>query len=235
MICEEVRSNLSAYIDNELGDNEREMIDKHLERCGNCRREYEQLIKLGSLVRDVERFEADEKHVMSIVSRARRREPAPEIAWFPVTIRVALLAAIIINIALFNLFRDYRFRTPRDSVYKPIRVESVVEMETEPVVEMSFSFPAEDTVENFTPPEVISAGKLSYPKELLSEGIEGTVVLSIVVVEDGTIGEIKVVQPLSPEADSFVIASASMLRFQPARIGTVAVEAVVVLNCLFKI
>jgi TonB family protein len=235
MNCEEIRNNLSAYIDDELGSKERKMVKAHLQRCDGCRMLYEQLVKVGSLVRNMERFAADEKQVMAIISRAKQTETAPEIAWFPVTIRIALLAAIIINIALFNLFRDYRFRTPSVSGFKPIRVESIVEMASEPVVKMSFSFPAEDTVDNFTPPEVVRAVEPFYPRDLISKGIEGTVVLNIVVDEEGVVEEVKIVQSLSPDADSFVVAAANMLRFYPARIGTVAVEAVVVLNCLFKI
>ncbi len=235
MKCEEIRQELSAYVDGELHSDRMQMIAGHIKRCNGCRTEYEQLVRLKQMVRDVKRIEVDEQCVLSIVDKASKMEPTSEIAWFPVTIRVALLAAIIINIALFNLFRDYRFRRPSVSVYKPIRVESVVEMETEPVVEVSFSCPAKDTVEDFTSPEVINIVKPSYPKDLLSDGVEGTVVLNIIVDEDGSVGEVNVVRSLSPEADSFVIASASMIRFQPARIGTVAVEAVVVLNYLFKL
>jgi TonB family protein len=235
MNCGDVKLNLSAYIDDELGKDEKQKVETHLKRCESCRRHYEQLVHLGSLVRNMEQCEVDEGHVMDIITRAAKREPVPEIAWFPVTIRIAVLAAVIINIALFNLFRDYRFRAPSVSPYKPIRVESVVEMETEPVVEMSFSFPAKDTVEGFVPPEAINAVPPSYPKHLLSERIEGTVVLNIIVDEGGEVEEVDVVKSLSPDADSFVIASARLLRFEPAHIGTVPVEAVVVLNYLFKI
>lgn len=234
MNCEGVRAELSAYVDGELTRDEGKMIESHLAVCDDCRLYYEQLARLGALVKGVERFGADEKHVMTIINRTARRG-APEAAWFPVTIRVALLTAIIINIALFNLFRDYRFRAPAGPIYQPIRVERVVEMESQPEVEVSFSFPAEDTVKGFAAPVVIDFKRVSYPAGLLSGEVEGTVVLNIVVDEKGAVGEMRIVQPLSPEVDSFVITSAGMLRFRPARIGTTAVEAVVVLHYLFKI
>jgi TonB family protein len=235
MKCEEIRNELSAYLDGELSGERMRVIDEHLRVCTGCRHAYEQLRKVGQMVRDAAGVEVSEGLALAIVKQASREEISPQIAWFPVTIRVALLAAIIINIGLFNLFRDYRFRTPAVSAYKPICVESVVEMEMEPAVEVSFSYPAEDTVEYFTPPRVVAMVEPTYPKDLLSKGIEGTVVLNIVVDEEGRVGEMRVVRSLAPEADSFAIASAGMLRFQPARIGAVAVEAVVVLNYLFKI
>lgn len=234
MRCEEIRKNLSAYIDNELAADERGVVERHLKECVACRQRYEKLVRVGSLIRHVERIEADEKRVMNIVAQVKRREQIPEIAWFPVTIRVALLAAIIVNIALFNVFRDYRFRTPSVSGYRPIRVEHVVEMAHEPAIEVSFAYPAEDTVDHFIAPEVLEAVEPDYPEDLISREIEGTVVLNVVVDEEGTIGEIEIARSLSPEADSFVVAASRRLRFQPARIGTVAVEAVAVLSYLFK-
>ncbi len=234
MKCEEMGENLSAYIDNELPDDVMKVVEQHLAGCEVCRRRYEELIKVDSLIQHLERFGADEDQVMSIVSQTKRKKAMPEIAWFPVTIRIALLTAIIVNIALFNIFRDYHFRAPSVSGYRPIRVEHVVEMEQEPAIEVSFAFPAKDTVDGFIPPEVMGVVEPDYPGALIPEHIEGTVVLNIVVDEGGGVSEIDVARTLSPKADSFAVAAAGKLRFQPARIGTVAVEAVVVLSYLFR-
>ncbi len=225
MKCEEIRQELSAYVDGELHSDMMQIIADHIKHCNGCGTEYEQLVRLKQMVRGVKRIEVDASLAKSIIDSITEKQRIPESAWFPVTIRVALLIAIIINIAVFNLFRDYRFRTPSVSSYKPIKIESIVDMEDIEAITVSFSYPEKDTVENYTQPKVVDFVGPSYSNGLIAQEIEGTVILRIIVDSEGDVKHVTVVQSLVQEADSIAIASAKILQFIPARIGTVIVES----------
>lgn len=53
MRCEEVREILSLYIDNELNEEESSEIEKHLETCEECNREYEDLLTIKKLLTEI--------------------------------------------------------------------------------------------------------------------------------------------------------------------------------------
>ncbi|WP_432408887.1 DUF4349 domain-containing protein [Wukongibacter sp. M2B1] len=57
MRCEEVRDFLSLYIDNELDDKEIAEIEKHLQSCEECNREYEDLLTIQKLLSETPQIE----------------------------------------------------------------------------------------------------------------------------------------------------------------------------------
>lgn len=89
------RKNLSAYLDNELHEDERHALEAHLEACPECRAELAELKSLSGLVK---------KHVMEPVPPALRRavlEPRASRRWLkPV---LALSAAAAGLVVVFNL------------------------------------------------------------------------------------------------------------------------------------
>ncbi len=48
-----IHEQLSAYIDNELTDDERSAVENHLHRCEACQKEYEDLIFVSEQLKDV--------------------------------------------------------------------------------------------------------------------------------------------------------------------------------------
>lgn len=233
--CESVKSELSSYIDGELDNEIKKSVEEHLKTCEDCRREYRKLLKIKKEIKGLKKIEVDADLPLKIIQSISESKPLPVIAWFPVTIRVALLLAILINITILSLFRDYRQRIPKVSSYRTVKVENILPMEEKSGVSVNFAFPFEDSTEKYKPPLVVSMKQPTYSEKLFSKKIEGTVILNIVVDKIGKVRNVKVKKSLSPEADSLSISSAKTMRFQPAKIGTLNVETNVTATFLFKI
>lgn len=223
-MCEVLKGELSAFIDGELENSLAEEVKTHIAACDDCKKEYDRLLKVKKLIKSLARVEADSSIPLKIIDRINEREPSSVIAWFPVTIRVALLLAIIFNIAIFNLFKDYRVRTPNVHVDKIIKVENIVYEKEREEITVSFSFPRKDSIKDYISPEVLDYEKPVYTSSLIDKNIEGTVILNVDVNEKGEIASVRLVKPLLPEADSLAIASARSMKFKPAYSGSIAVR-----------
>ena len=55
-----------------------------------------------------------------------------------------------------------------------------------------------------------------YPKEPFDQRIQGTVALEAVVNADGSVGDVRVLNPLHPHLDETAMATARRWRFTPA-------------------
>ena len=62
MNCTRFYECISLYIDNELNDIEMESFEKHLKECENCRVEYEEMLLITNLLKDVEEVELPEDY-----------------------------------------------------------------------------------------------------------------------------------------------------------------------------
>jgi TonB family protein len=235
MKCNEIRIELSAYIDGELEDSLAEKVKTHIESCRRCNEEYMRLLELKKVVRNMDRIEIDSAIPVRIFDRINEREPSSEIAWFPVTIRVALLLAIIFNIAIFNLFRDYRTRTPLVPSEKIIKVENIVFEEEQEKITVSFSFPNTDSIRDYSPPELLDFESPSYTSTLIDEDTKGTVILNVLVDKTGSVGKVKILAALTPQADSLAIASAKSMRFKPAYSGSLTIRTEVTATFNFRL
>ncbi len=233
--CERIKSELSAYIDRELNKKVMNRVEEHLKTCSICREEYHTLLNVKKMIKGIKRVEVDSYLPLKIIDRVTEIKPLPEMVWFPVTIRVAVLIAIIINISIFSLFRDYRFMISPIPSYRPIKIEKIMLTEERESITVSFSIPFRDSIDEYTPPEVVSIKTPSYSEKLLSRNIEGTVILNIVVDETGDTKSVRVTKSLSSEADSLSFASAKTMKFNPAKIGTVKVKGFITASFLFKI
>ena len=65
-------------------------------------------------------------------------------------------------------------------------------------------------------PEAITKVPRAYPDEARRAGIEGTVMVQCLVLEDGSVGDTRVVKSV-PELDEAAVACVRQWRFQPAR------------------
>lgn len=233
--CQSVKSELSAYIDEELSNEVRSYVEKHLKYCEVCKEEYQKLSEIKKGVKKIEKIEVDTSIAVEIINRVNEIKPSPEYIRFPVTIRVALLLAILINIAIFSVFRDYRLRMPNISSYKPVKIENVILAEEKGSISLSFSSFQKDSFERYVLPKIESLEEPSYPEGFLSKKIEGTVIINLQIDEIGVVKVVKIVKSLSPEADSLSIISAETMKFEPAMVGTVAVNCELTATFLFEI
>ena len=86
-----------------------------------------------------------------------------------------------------------------------------------------------------TPPSVVREVRPDYTEEGRRRGIEGDVVLEIVVRRDGTVGDVKVLQGLGAGLDQRAIDAVRQWRFAPAQRLRVPVDVIVEVAVEFKL
>ncbi len=74
MKCEQVREQLSAYLDSELAREEREEIAVHLATCRECSEEAIELCRFDALIARLPRISPDDTLREKIFSSAEYRE-----------------------------------------------------------------------------------------------------------------------------------------------------------------
>jgi anti-sigma factor RsiW len=74
MKCEDVRLQLSAFQDDELEDDVRTRIAAHVEECGGCRRELEQLKQAVAQVARLPEVEPADNFTAAVMARLRAQE-----------------------------------------------------------------------------------------------------------------------------------------------------------------
>lgn len=86
-----------------------------------------------------------------------------------------------------------------------------------------------------TAPDLLREVKPAYTEEARRSGLEGDVVLEIIVRRDGTVGEVKVVQGLGGGLERRAIEAVRQWRFSPARRYGTPVDVVVEVAVEFKL
>ncbi|MFW8602255.1 anti-sigma factor family protein [Desulfobacterota bacterium M19] len=75
--CEEISACLNAYADDELPDDQRRTVDRHIVNCGPCRERCEEITATGALLRNALPVPPPPDDLAArIVAEARRRRPA---------------------------------------------------------------------------------------------------------------------------------------------------------------
>ena len=77
MKCENLKFNLSLYIDNILNDEERAVVDAHLAQCPLCRQKLDDFAALRQNLRRISQAPAMPKDLLASVKSAMRTELAP--------------------------------------------------------------------------------------------------------------------------------------------------------------
>ena len=94
---------------------------------------------------------------------------------------------------------------------------------------------AQPTPPSVEPPALIEFVEAPYPPEAETAGIEGGVVLEILIAADGTVAEASVVEPAGHGFDEAALAAARQFRFTPARRDGVAVPARIRYRYVFEL
>jgi len=77
--------------------------------------------------------------------------------------------------------------------------------------------PRWDPEQGISQPEVINKVNPEYPKDAREEGVQGTVVLDVVVASDGSVGDVKVVEDPDSRLSHAATAAVVQWTFEPAR------------------
>ena len=111
MTCHDAREQLSALIDDALGDAERSAVEEHLATCAECRRELERLRGTVALLRAVEPARAPAGFVDRVLEAARP-EPWPRrlfrallLPW-PVKLPIEAAAIVLVAVGVVYVFRS---------------------------------------------------------------------------------------------------------------------------------
>jgi anti-sigma factor RsiW len=110
--CRTIRSELSAYIDNELPSAERTVIDGHVSGCADCQRELENLKSLAAGVAALPTLPVPPRFLAEVRRKIARAENPPERAWWdylfrPVWLKVPLeTVAVVVIVALVMRFEQ---------------------------------------------------------------------------------------------------------------------------------
>jgi protein TonB len=67
-------------------------------------------------------------------------------------------------------------------------------------------------------PEAVSRVRPEYPEELRRRGIEGTVMVQVLVATDGLVEDVRIVKSI-PDLDPYAVAAAREWKFKPALAG----------------
>ena len=74
----------------------------------------------------------------------------------------------------------------------------------------------EDCKEEATKPEPIFKEEIAYPAQARADGVEGRLVLRLVIGADGSVAQVEVVSSVESALDAAAIVSAKKWRFKPA-------------------
>lgn len=85
------------------------------------------------------------------------------------------------------------------------------------------------------PPELLREVRPDYTEDARRRGIEGDVVLEIVVRRDGTVGDVRIVERLDAGLDQRAVAAVRQWRFAPARLRGTPVDVEVEVAVEFKL
>ena len=83
--------------------------------------------------------------------------------------------------------------------------------------------------------DLVRAFQPSYPKELVEQGIEGRVLLDVVVLPTGRAGRVSLVRGVHPELDALAIRSVRRFRWNAARYGRTKVASTVKVAIDFRV
>jgi TonB family protein len=86
-----------------------------------------------------------------------------------------------------------------------------------------------------TTPRLIKEVKPTYPESVKSARIEGMVKMNAVVLEDGTVGDVKVTTSVHPELDAEAVRTVRQWTFKPATRAGQAVPVAVEIEMQFAL
>jgi TonB family protein len=86
-----------------------------------------------------------------------------------------------------------------------------------------------------TPPQLLREVRPDYTEDARRQGLEGDVVLEIVVRDDGSVGDVKILKGLGAGLDRRAVDAVRQWRFSPARRHGVAVDVMVEVAVEFKL
>lgn len=135
---------------------------------------------------------------------------------------------------------DRRDAKGRTALYRAIeeREEEIIEMLQAVALARGSGLRSEapgDRREEAVPPRIVESTPAPYTETALAGGIEGTVVLMVLVRRDGSVGAASVAKPLEDTLDASALRTVRRWKFAPAMRGGRSVEMVVEVEVTFEL
>jgi anti-sigma factor RsiW len=109
MKCKRVRRKLVGYLDGEVEEKQKVLIEGHLKKCSECKKEADLLNKSFCLLKDQERLKPSEDFLASLWERVRSSEEEKQLLpqatferLFHLLLPAAVAAALIIGVVVGN-------------------------------------------------------------------------------------------------------------------------------------
>lgn len=132
MNCQWVQENLSAFLDRELPDNQKELVESHLSSCFQCKAECDSLSRAWDTLSSWEDKDPP-LHLRDSILRAAKKKKAFD--FIRVLLPVAAVFVIAVSIFLFyregNYYDKQAVLTDQKEIQTTLPVESVMVDENE--------------------------------------------------------------------------------------------------------
>ena len=107
MRCEEIRGIISLYIDNELNEQDSNEVERHLQICEECNREYEDFLTIKKLLSETPQIQRPEyfkeelhEKLLKAVSDQKTKKVKKKINWRIFSGIAAAVFLLIISVAI---------------------------------------------------------------------------------------------------------------------------------------
>lgn len=127
MECKEILVNLDRYLENRLNDIEQHRIEKHLEKCNECRREYQELKEVFCILSNHPMVLPPEDFTEKIMNRINTKGKSNKLK--PMTIRKWGISFVAAGLLIFVLNTSFGYNTEDISSYiykKPFSINSQI-------------------------------------------------------------------------------------------------------------
>ena len=98
MRCSKAKKLITPYVDAELGSGLKQLLESHMDSCGNCRSEFEGAMKLHDLLVQAESFKAPLGFATRVMAVAPADKSAGR-AWMPLFARFAEALVVFAMVA----------------------------------------------------------------------------------------------------------------------------------------
>jgi TonB family protein len=131
--------------------------------------------------------------------------------------------------------RDAEGRTPFYRAFENKRGEVIELLQAAAQARADRRASVEGVPRDTIPPKLVQSAPAPYTAQGLEQGIEGTVVLMVLVRRDGSVGPVNVSESLEESLDRSAVGAVRKWRFDPATRGGKPVEVVVEVKVDFEL
>jgi predicted anti-sigma-YlaC factor YlaD len=92
---------ISAYVDNELNSQEKNIICEHLKSCSSCRKEHKIMLKIGNILNRADEIQVSNNFEVRLWNEIKIKERLPKWLCVPIPSAIGMILIIIIIATTF--------------------------------------------------------------------------------------------------------------------------------------